>query len=282
MKILIISPNNKKSNINNILSSNTDSLIIDSSIYNNFIESFNDELDDILNENILIKYIDMIDPNNEINEKMKNEIKNINKEINISNENRLYGNNTIYINKDYNYVMYYNNVMYDLISNNILNENEINDKYINLLSIYLKYDYNTKNDIILGDVYILKYDNNHNLMEINEKELREIIYKNIFFTYYSGYCNNIVLGNKLRYKSIIHNETDKNEKYEILYDKKLVKFIKDNVMTIFKYNILFNDYLDDNNNYIEFCDKYNLLISNNIEYGFSWCDIEKKDIENII
>ena len=82
MKILTISPNNKKNNINNILSSNTDSLIYNSINYNNFIESFNDEFDDIFDDkNTFIKYIEMNDPNNEINEKMKNEIYQINNQI---------------------------------------------------------------------------------------------------------------------------------------------------------------------------------------------------------
>lgn len=281
MKILVISPNTKKNNINNIISSNTDSIIYNTDKYDDFIESFNDEFNDLLNDkNTFIKYIEMNNPNDEINNNIKNEINLIEKNLLFNNKNILYHNCTIHIDNNYSYVMYYNNVMYDLIKNNILNENDINNKYMNLLSTYIKYDYNIQNDILLGDVYILKYDNNHNLIEINNKEFTDLVYKKIFFRYYSGYCNNIVLGNKLKYKSIINN--DETDQYDILYDKKIVKFIKDNVKTIFKYELIFNDYINNNNIYIEHCDKYNILLSNNIKYCFSWCDIDKNDIENIL
>ena len=285
MKILTISPNNIKNNINSILSSNIDSLIINSNSYNDYIESINDELDEIFDtKSSFIYYSEMNNPNEEINNIFKNEIININDKIKFNENNKILNSINIHINDDYNYVIYINNGMYDLIKNNYIKEDDINNKYMNLLSTYLKYDYNIKNEILLGNVYLIKYDNQHNIVDINKKDFNYLLFNNIFFTYFSGYCNDIVFASKFQFKSVIFNDIDNNENYKILEDKKLVIFIKDNIKTIFKYNLNFEKQLNNDvkKYYIEFTDKYNLLITNSVKNAYSWDNILKDDIINLV
>ena len=270
MKLLHIKPNNNCDLLNNILLSNTDTIVFESKQYNDFFESLYDEFDNLINNKSFFNIVNMIQPRDEINNLFHNQI---DKFSNIDNNLNIFGSNLLFIDNNFNYIAYHNQALIDFIKNDGPDKH---DNLFNLLSSMMKNDYNINGEVIFGDVYIMKTDNNNKIYDIEEKDIKDLLYKTIFFTYYCGYNNNILLGNRLRFKSII---TDNDDDIYELYDK-FVIFTKDNRKTCFKFYIDFSTDKINNNiiKFIELTDKYNLTQTNIFKNSFSWDDISRDDI----
>jgi hypothetical protein len=268
MKILHIKPNNNSNQLNSILLSNTDTIVFDSKQYNDYFESLYDVYDDLINDKTLLNIIDMKQPRDEIHDIYYNQIKDLYK---IDNNINLFNSNLLYIDDNFSYYAYNNQGLCDYIKNDGPDKH---NNLFNLLSSMMKTDYNINSEVIFGDIYILKMDNELKLYDITYDDIKNLLYKTIFFTFYCGYNNNILLGNRLRFKSIIVDNND--ETYEIF--KNYVIFCKNNVKTCFKFYLDFDNIDLKKYKNLELTDKYNLTQNKVYKHSFSWDDITRDEV----
>jgi hypothetical protein len=277
-KILTIVPNDKDmdNDFINLIIGDTNNITLDN--FNKHMETFNFELENCLSSNEIIyyrefNYDDTLE--NQINEIY---IDNIKSKVNISKiDDKIYSSSVIKYTDDYYIVAYFNNCLLDIYLNVDLNKLHDPKKEFNLLGSIMMRELNIKSNTLFGEIFLIKFDNNGNIIPISSYELFYILKDLLYVQYYTEIgIPGIYVDKKDNYKSFFNKEEVK------IYDKyKLLCFNNDNKKVWNKYYLRFNKNIENDDLILQLSDKYNLIMVNNIDEIFCYDNIEDKDIEII-
>ena len=139
-------------------------------------------------------------------------------------------------------------------------------------------DLNPKNNVLFGTVFIIKFNQYHQLSPISKFEAINFTIDNLFIQYYneSG-IPSLYVSDKIKYKACMM----KDENYQVFKEKKLVKIIINNVVIWNKYILNFSDDLTDP--YIKLTDKFNIYGNvENVKDVFCWGNVLEEDLKFIL
>ena len=276
--ILTIIPNNKDMNNDfiNLITTYTNNNPLDK--FNEYFETFKFELDNCLSSKEVIyfkefKYEDTLE--NQINNLF---IENIKNKVNVSKiDNSIYSSAVLKYTNEYYIVVYFNNYLLNIYLNDELCKINDPNKEFNLLGSILMRELNIKSNTLFGEIFLIKFDHNSNMIPISNYELLYLLKDLCYVQYYTELGKpGIYIDKKENYKSFF-----KKDEIKIYEEYNLVCFNDDTNKKVWnKYYLLFNKY----KNYdeiLQLTDKYNLTMVNDIENIFCFDNVEENDIEII-
>lgn len=276
--ILTITPNNKDmdNDFIKLIISDTNNMSLE--VFEKHMETFKFELDNCLDNKEVIfnkqfSYEDTLE--NQINNLY---LDNIKEKINIGkfNEN-IYGSSVLKYTNDYYIIVYFNNGLLDIYLNSELSKLHNPNKEFNLLGSILMRELNLKSNTLFGEIYLIKFDYNSNIVPMTNYELFYLLKDLLYVQYYTEIgVPGIYVDKKTDYKSFFKN----NDDLTIYEEYKLINSIIDNKKVWNKYYLRFNRETE-HDDILKLSDKYNMTMVNDIKEIFCYDNIEKKDIEII-
>jgi hypothetical protein len=283
MNIFTINPNNKKTNsdLMQLLFANFDNISIKSKIYTDHIENLEDELSENIDKNEILYFKKLqikSDLEKEINNLYLNDMTEFLNDGKIVGE-KLYESHVIKYTKNYSYLLYYNKALLDALLSNYQKYNKLCDNNFNLIASWLIKDLNPRNDVVFGNVFILKFDAENNYIEMTKKEMIKYVIDTLYIHYYTELgIPGIYVGNKINYKSILNND----DNFKIYPENNLVCCFIDDKQIWTKYDLRINDFIDtNNNNVINLTDKMNMTAIKSLGEIFCWGNIDDYDLKFI-
>lgn len=276
--ILTIIPNNKDDNNDFI-----DLILADinnnkEDVFNQHLDNLNFELDNCIKDKKIIYYKDFLYEDtleNQINEIY---IKNISDKVDITKFNdKIYGSHVIKYTKDFYIILYYNNALLDVLLNKNLSIDKNPNKEFNLLATLLLRELNLKCNPIFGEVFLIKFNHNNDIINISNYELLYLLKDFLYVKYYTEIgIPGLYIDSKDNYKCIFKKDDDITvyEEYNLICSVINDKKIWNKYYLRFVDNMVCNDIL-------KLCDKYNLINIDNIKQIFCYDNVEIKDIEII-
>lgn len=275
--IVTIDKNNKDINNDfiNLIKQDINNMTL--SAFEKYIDDLKFELDECLkNKNIIYKkefsYEDTLE--NQINDIFVNQI---NDKIDYCKKS---GKISSYILKyctDYYIVLYFNEDLLNLYLNNDFCKKFNPNNDFNLLASILMNELNVKSNTIFGSIFLIKFNYNHEVINISDYEIFLLIKDLLYVQYYTEFgVPGIYIDNKDKYKTYF-----KKNEVKIYDEYNLINLNIEDKNIWNKYYLRINKTTKDTYDLLNLTDKFNLISVDGIDEVFCLDNITNTDLDII-